>query len=561
MTIVLTHGWKNNSAVEWVTSMAATLNSFYGGKVNILAWDWESDANISSSNPVRSVDRAPAQGTALAQTLMNTLGPNYSQPIHFLGHSLGTLVNCVAADYIHADRRLTLGETRSANEKYDPLKTHVTLFDEAELAAPSNGLPVLLDILVGVYSLSNGQSNNAVKVIPSQAAYVDNYVSEVGLLHNAATNIMLWRRLAIPGINDIPGWGTGLHGYGCEWYRRTIQIPLTRSPGFYWSFERGSISTDPNSSIPKDNTFYIQNLDTNQSELSVSEVDAITAQLLSRKRLVVYPTLQAYRGLSAMGNAVQGVYLSGIQYAGSMVAKFAETISAPQGTPVYSGTAVSTPMYFLPAGQTASNDLQANWNLEFSIQPGSPQIQQFVAGRSLKAMGASSGTGPVYTIIPIHVPTEAVGLSFEYSITGAAVDDFMTMGIGTSNEYTMEAKFVDDGAWNGTPVIPVSQYRNKDIQLAFALNGASGTPTGTLGVRNIQFFIPPRPQLSLDMVGTGLTVSWPLSAIDWTLETTTNLSDPNSWQAEVGPPDDTEFSHSMTFDAPTTKRVFFRLKK
>jgi hypothetical protein len=63
------------------------------------------------------------------------------------------------------------------------------------------------------------------------------------------------------------------------------------------------------------------------------------------------------------------------------------------------------------------------------------------------------------------------------------------------------------------------------------------------------------------MAGTDLTVSWPLSAIDWTLETTTNLADPNSWHAEITPPDDTEFFHSMTFDASTTKRVFFRLRK
>ena len=115
-------------------------------------------------------------------------------------------------------------------------------------------------------------------------------------------------------------------------------------------------------------------------------------------------------------------------------------------------------------------------------------------------------------------PNEAVGLSSEYSISGSAVDEFMTMGINDSNEYTMESKFLDEGAWNGTPVLPVSDLRNQEVNLVFALKGVSAPPIGTLGVRNIQFYIPPRPQLKLEKSGNTLIASWPLFAI-WTIET------------------------------------------
>jgi hypothetical protein len=75
------------------------------------------------------------------------------------------------------------------------------------------------------------------------------------------------------------------------------------------------------------------------------------------------------------------------------------------------------------------------------------------------------------------------------------------------------------------------------------------------------YYVPPRPQLEVEKTGDSLTASWPLSAIDWTIETTTDLSDPNSWEPVANPPTDADFFHTMTFDVTGTNRVFFRLKK
>lgn len=559
MTIVMTHGWRNSSA-DWPSRMAQTLMEKYANKANILAWDWKSDAEINTLSPVASAGRTPVQGLALANALMNTLGPDYEKQIHFIGHSLGTLVNCRAADYLHGDRRLTIGENRPASQHYDPSNTHMTLLDEAELAVPINSVSVMADVILDNYSLKNGQDNSSAKVIPSRAAYVDNYVSEVGLLHDEAANIMLWRRWGVPLISDISGFGESLHGYACEWYRETIHNPAVDSMGFYWSFERGSVSNYSNSPTPKKNTFFIQSLDLNRSYLSVSQLSGSTAQLLSRKRLVVYPTLKAYQGLNAVGKAAQGVYLSGIQHAGNMVADFVETLNVPTGNPVYSITAGSTPQFFLPAGETPITNLEASMDMQFSIRAGPSQTQQNRSGLRIMSSRASE-EGPAYTIIPLTVPNEAAGVSFEYSISGSRVDEFMTMGINSSNEYTMEAKFLDDGAWNGTPVIPVSALRNQEVQLVFALISASGSPSGSLGVRNIRFYIPPRPELTVSKTGDSLTARWPSSAIDWTMETSTDLNDPSSWEPVTEPPTDESFFHTMTFDVSGTSRAFFRLKK
>ncbi len=551
MTIVLTHGWSSNST-DWPAAMAASLTALYGGNANVLAWDWDADARMGLA---ASAARTSLQGAALGSALMDSLGPTYDKPIHFLGHSLGTMVNCRAADYIHGNRR-PRGETRPSTQKYSAANTHMTLFDQAMTAKAVQGMRLMLDIVLAGFSEQSSRNGAQQltsilwsKVIPDQFAWVDNYISEVGFLDSQATNVMLWRGTAYS--NPIAA-----HGYAIYWYQQTISNPLGSLMGHRWSFERDTMS-----SAPSIDTYFFQNLDPSTSELQVSQISDLAAEALRGSHIAAYPELQAIKGLSAIAKKVKPEIVNSIQYVGKITPDFVESFSAPIGMPVYSGTAGSTPMYFLPAAQTPSSDAQAAWDFQFTIQPGAPQAQQLVAGRSLKAIGASSSAGPAYTIIPIHVPTEAVGISFEYSITGAGVADFMTMGIGASNEYTMEAKFVADGEWNGTPIIPISQYRNQNVQLVFALNGANGAPIGMLGVRNIQFYIPPRPELSLDMAGTDLTVSWPLSAIDWTLETTTNLADPNSWRAETAPPEITEFSHSMTFDVSKTKRVFFRLKK
>jgi hypothetical protein len=134
------------------------------------------------------------------------------------------------------------------------------------------------------------------------------------------------------------------------------------------------------------------------------------------------------------------------------------------------------------------------------------------------------------------------------------------MGVAAENDFTMEGAYVTSGAWNGTPVIPVSSYHGQSTQLVFAMNGSNGPPGGTLSVRNIRFLIPPRPQLSLAMNGASLTVSWPVNAPAWTLQSTATLSDPSSWQTVNGAPVDTALSHTMTLNM-ASKSQFFRLMK
>ena len=105
MLTVLTHGWNSNPQV-WALPMAKamkekgiTLNA------NIVVWDWQRAAVPLTL----AVLRTPRQGIALGQALQSTaaFGLDYTQPVHFIGHSLGTLVNRFAVDYLRGAKQGT----------------------------------------------------------------------------------------------------------------------------------------------------------------------------------------------------------------------------------------------------------------------------------------------------------------------------------------------------------------------------------------------------------------------------------------------------------------------
>jgi pimeloyl-ACP methyl ester carboxylesterase len=553
--VVLTHGWASNSDA-WPTQMAAALAK-YGSQFNVVTWDWRGNASEILST---AASRTVAEGTALGQALMETLGPNYNRPIHFMGHSLGTLVNCAAANYVHGYKR-PRGDFRSASEKYAFTNTHMTLFDEAELVTAVRGMHVVGDAILArlgdeyaAADLPEQLRNFWAKVIPHDSAWIDNYISEVGLPHVEAANVLLWRK-------NYVNFAIAPHGYAYEWYRDTIADPLSSDMGHRWSFERGTLLQAP--VAPR---YYLQNLDVNGSEMTVAPISLLTAQSLSWGRPIAYPTAKAAQGLNAAGKAtLQALNVIGngiIQVAGNVSATIGEALSSPGGTPVYLGTAGSTVAFFTDPPSLNLNDLEASWSLNVSMQAGAPQpLNGPTQIKTMAAAVVNASPNSVYTIIPVQMPAEAVGVSFEYEIAGGNTEEFMTMGVGDENNFTMETKFVEDGAWNGTPVIDVSDYAGQETRLVFALHGTTAPPAGTLSIRNIQFYIPPRPELTLTLIGSELVVSWPLFAVDWTLEATSDLSLPNSWQAESGMPDDTDYFHSMTFDIRTTPKGFFRLKK
>ena len=537
MTIVLTHGWKVSSS-GWPTDMAnALIAQGFGANANIVAWNWYENANTRL--PSTAAARTPSEGEALGSQLLSLFGASYSKPIHFIGHSFGTLVNCRAADYVHGDAKNSPGHSPGSTLKFNPLNTHMTLFDEAELVTAVNGVHFMLGSSFDADTAGNLARNFWSKVIPDRSAWIDNYLSEVGLPHSEAANVFLWRNGAL-GVADS-------HGYAYQWYAISVANPTGGPMGHRWSFERNSLGAPP-----ARGTYFLQNVNSDPWTLELAQFAYV-----GEPPLVAYPSLLAYRGLNALGGSVLGLYLDGIQYAGDFVANTAEMFAPLTGQPVFVGNANSTPAYYVQ--EPASQSYQAGWDLQFTLQGPSPSPLR-PQGPTPADAGGDGTNCPVYVWMPVSVPVTAVGMSFEFRLEGANTNEYFTMGISNENYFTMEAKFVDDGVWNTSSVIEIPDCAGKPVQLFFALNGEGCPRQGKLSVRGIQFYSPPPPTLNIVMQGTNAVLSWPVVAAGWQLETVSTVASSNQWGLVTNVPAIVQYQNTVTNPISGEAR-FFRLKK
>src|ERR1017187_2430295 len=195
-TIVLTHGWNDSSLnfTDWPQELANIIKLQLGASTpNIVAWDWTTKA--AQPLPLATL-YTQGQGYALGENLTNALGANYSQRIHFIGHSLGTLVNARAANFIHTNG-------------FAWANTQMTLFDEAEAAWGT-----VEDTWQTATSLLQNDSSpqqDWKHPLPDQCAWADNYITAVGMPHPQAVNVILTNLTPdMSNIQNLFDFGTGL---------------------------------------------------------------------------------------------------------------------------------------------------------------------------------------------------------------------------------------------------------------------------------------------------------------------------------------------------------------
>jgi len=241
-TVVLTHGWNpdypwaRNSPGEipdWVEQMGnSMLGKGWASNHNILWWDWVGPA--TSKSPVGAANKADRQGNALAEELLSTLGTDYNEKIHFIGHGLGTLVNRYAVDRVHW-------------KGWHSENTHVTLLDSVEIGDWAQRVP-----------------------IPDKAVWIDNYISVFGDLHPEAVNVIL--REGMPFNVDM-GESTNFHRYPCEWYDKSVQNPESSQMGHLWSFENEGLF-----GAPPRGRCYAQTRTTGDSEMNLEVISWLDAK-------------------------------------------------------------------------------------------------------------------------------------------------------------------------------------------------------------------------------------------------------------------------------------------
>ena len=104
--------WTGFCATPGAQGAGDILKTLLGEEVNIVQFRWEEGLQGFSPSAYRAAfPYTQDAGAVLADLLMERLGPGYQYPIHFIGHSLGAVVNAYAArQFLTATSGVTLSQ-------------------------------------------------------------------------------------------------------------------------------------------------------------------------------------------------------------------------------------------------------------------------------------------------------------------------------------------------------------------------------------------------------------------------------------------------------------------
>jgi pimeloyl-ACP methyl ester carboxylesterase len=536
-TIVLTHGWKESSAT-WPLDMANNIKFELGSSTpNIVAWDWTT--NAAQPLPAATLE-TQGQGYALGENLTNALGANYSHRIHFIGHSLGTLVNARAANFIHTNG-------------FAWANTQMTLFDDAEVAWGLVG-----DSWATLTSLLQNDSSpqqDWKHPLPDQCAWADNYITAVGMPHPQAVNVILTNLTPdVSNIQNLFDFGIGAwtgqfkteitdyHNYSYIWYNNTVsQINNPNDPpypmGFIRSWEGGGYYGRPAA-----NTYYIESKNCPPSFPGYSGYDPAY-------NLVQITSDQANQYLNARPqNLISQVGVNLVSSTDNILANNSnQQIQLVNGPTVSASSQITGPAY------AAATLIQL---FTTSLISGNRLVRPM--GGPVP-MGGSAGNSPAYVWIPVTVPSNALTMAFNFMLQGNGNQDSFQVALNTNNLMTVETVLIQTNVTMSSGMIDVSQYAGQSAELFFGIVGGTST-NANLTVSDISFYITLPPSLQIQLAGTNVVLTWPLSGAGYVLQSANQLTPTISWATVTNVPVIVNFQYTVTNQISDAAR-FYRLSQ
>jgi hypothetical protein len=539
MTVVLTHGWIpcffSGGIHYWPSNMAHALRAkgLSSAHANIVGWSWETDAT-GCDVPEQLT---PRHGLALGKKLYEVLGSGYRQPLDFMGHSLGALVNRYAVNFLHGQAN---GKQGFASPAWNSYRTHVSIFDGAEvsqvlhLLAPQS---VRLRIL-----LSEGPEGLGWKTpIPISSAWIDNYIADVGFPHSGAVNIDLQEGA---GLIDA-------HSYPQHWYSNSVRSAMPDSfLGFRQSFAYYRMTGAGESEFRAATADYARGTKYHQKPNSSDPLDLEPLPWTDFFD-PYFPIVgeQLDRGADYVVGRVESairtgeVVIEATEYAA--VSAYRGVVSV--GSMVANGVSQST---------ATLRDLLNQPSFRATLRTGLILLPD--EGSKTKGAGPVSSNSPAYLWLSIFVPPDAMAMAFDFTISGDGAEDSLAFGINGTNLFSLETKFVADGELSTSRLIDVSAYAGTTNEFFFGILGGTSTNC-TVAIEGIRFYTLGLPTLTIRQTNGTTVLSWPSSANGFVLEASPSLSNP-AWIAVTNTPTLFDGRFSVTNQWPNETR-FFRLRR
>ena len=472
--VVLTHGFQDTPA-RWTdnTSFALALQS-KEPNVNILAWDWTKDANQHDLG--YSAGRTAKEGLGLSLALSTLLGSNYTNYVHFIGHSLGTLVNSEAIPTLHAN--------------VAGAKIQDTLLDEASIAnqfVPGSG--------------SAPSSTYTVNPIPFEGAMrIDSYVSSFGTIHPettnpAASNIILQRDPNnLPDPTSAIYWAKKFHTYPVSWYQSTIDA--ASGVGFAGAIENGAFN--PGDPAFQPGGYWLQSTSPG-NPLTLSQTTLTgAAHVLKTRNDAQLKILQGAQADPNIGYFAVSHDLS-VAFANVDISQLIGAVQVQNKA-----------LVALVNGQKGSLDI---WTPQITLlkQPGTGTavamaVRQVMASSAISAASVAP-TSSSYAWLPVFIPSDAHYLALDFTFHNLSGNDLLSVGFNDSPLFQLESQFGIDGLAQNTGLLDISAWAGQNVELFLGLVATDDINAGgTITIGNISFGSVPEPAC-LSLIAATLLVA------------------------------------------------------
>jgi hypothetical protein len=362
--------------------------------------------------------------------------------------------------------------------------------------------------------------------LPKHFAWAENYVSAFGLPHQEAANVILTNGLptsAPDPVSLLKKIGS-FHGYPIQWYEETIQS-ADWTMGFVWPY-LWSLGSRAFANAPGAGSVYVQAFNGSEGDLTLTNWTYATNWLNAR--------FQAYRS---------AIIDSGAQ--------FNNNIINANGT--VNGELLTTgpPLWI-------SRLTTSIINLITGSSGGSvtPQIKARPLG---EPEGSGSSNVPAYAWMQLVVPANAVSMSFDYKIQGDWQSDSLAAAFNGTNVLLIAGDVIQTNVTFSSGSIDVSAFAGQTNEFFIGIVGGTST-NAQLTVENLAFSVSLPPSLQAQASNGNLILSWALSAANFSLQTTTNLADPNSWTTLPNVPAIVNLQNAVT-NPVSGGSQFYRLKQ
>ena len=172
-------------------------------------------------------------------------------------------------------------------------------------------------------------------------------------------------------------------------------------------------------------------------------------------------------------------------------------------------------------------------------------------------MDGSVSNTPAMAWLPVGIPGNTVAMAFDFIVSGDPKEDVLVCGIGETNLFSLEAKYVPTNSISASRLIDVSAWAGTTNELFFGFLGGSST-NATLVIENIRFYSVATPRLEIARSGGATLLSWPSTAGGYVVETTPTLATP-AWESISNAPAISADRYVLTNSLNEPSR-FFRLR-